>query len=62
MMIVDILLLWAHTVTDTREPLWKDFFAQEDELEDVPDRFPGYLASLGFVPAVRHQNEGAKPA
>jgi hypothetical protein len=48
----DILNLWLYKAVDSRQTIYQELVPGCTPV-DVAERYPGYLASLGFEPAVR---------
>jgi|HubBroStandDraft_2_1064218.scaffolds.fasta_scaffold14758_12 hypothetical protein len=49
----DIVTCWLHTATDWKDPIFSRMVTERTIVPDTPERYPGYLTSIGFAPAVR---------
>jgi hypothetical protein len=49
----DIITCWLHTATDWKDPIFSRMITERTLVPDTPERYPGYLTSIGFAPAVR---------
>jgi hypothetical protein len=49
----DIITCWLHTATDWKDPIFSRMITERTLVPDTPERYPGYLTSIGFAPAIR---------
>jgi len=52
-LVQDIVTCWVHTATDWKDPMFRQVVSERQRVPDTPERYPGYLVSIGFAPAVR---------
>lgn len=52
-LVADILTCWVHVGTDWKSEMFRRLVTERTRLPDTPERYPGYLLSIGFAPAVR---------
>jgi hypothetical protein len=49
-LVSDLINLWLMVATDYGSPLVREFLPERVRAADVPERWPGYIASLGYMP------------
>jgi hypothetical protein len=49
----DVLNMWLHLATDQRQAIFRETLPSGTRVPDVPERWVGYLATLGFAPAIQ---------
>src|SRR5579863_6802405 len=60
-LISDVLNIWLEGATDYQHPLFRTALPPGVRHAAVPERYPGYLKSLGYVPLVKPQDEAVSP-